>query len=182
MNDNIQPENTIILDGRVSLDDYKIYWRDQFFKELPNTIIFWGTLAVGALLVGILFRDNFLGLFFLFLSFLAVAIPVSVIIFSYQSFMTASRKYVDSLSETDRHYNLIIKPDGNGIECLDGENFSFISWNSIRNVFEREQYFSLEFRANPFLIMKREFADESDIRLFRKTLADKLGANAKLLR
>lgn len=175
-----QIEKTIILDGKVSLDDYKTYWRDLFFKELPNTLIFWGIFAGGALLIGLLFRNSPVGLFFLFLSLIVVAIPVLMTLFSYRNFISASRKYIASLSETERHFNLIIKPDGKGIECIHGENFSFISWDSIRGAVEQEKYFSLQFRTMPFLIMKSDFQGEADITLFRNTLADKFGALAKL--
>jgi hypothetical protein len=40
MNDSIQNETPIITDGKVSLDDYKIYRRTQSLKDLPNIISF----------------------------------------------------------------------------------------------------------------------------------------------
>jgi hypothetical protein len=181
MDDSIQTEQTIIIDGNLNLEDYKIYWRDIFIRDLPNTVIFWGTLAGGAMLLAFVFRDNLFGFSFLLFSLLIAAIPVLMIVYNYRSFMSVTKKYIASLSELERHFNIIIKPDGNGIECMQGENFAFISWESIRGVFESEEYFTLEYRTTPFLIMKREFNDKSDIRLFRNMLAAKFGAKAKLL-
>ena len=182
MNDQIQTGQTIILDGKVSLDDYKIYWRDILIEALPNLLIFWGIFAGGAFAIGIILRNSSAGVFFFFLSLLIAATPVLMTFFNYRSFLRASRRYVDSLPETDRHYNIIIRPDGKGIECMQGENFSFISWNSIRNVSEGKKYFSLLYQATPFLIMKDDFQNETDLRHFRGIIAEKLGAKAKLLR
>lgn len=175
-------EKTIILDGTVKLEDYKTYWRDSFFKTLPNTLIFWGTLAGGALFFAFLLRGDLFGFSLLLFSLLIAAIPVLMTVYSYQSFMSATKKHLAALSENERHFNLIIKPGGKGIEYMQGENFTSISWNSIRGAVEREKYFSLDYRATPFLIMKSEFSDDADIRLFRATLADRFGSRAKLLR
>jgi|GEM_PF-6874060 len=182
MNETLQTDRTIIVDGKVNLGDYRIIWRDMFFRDLPNTIIFWGILAGGALLLAFLFRDNLFGIFFLFFSLLTAAIPVLMLVFSYQSYMSATKKYIASLSDAEQHFNLIINPGGKGIECVQDETFTLVSWDSIRGVIEKEHYFSFEYRTIPFLIMKREFSDKSDIGLFRNLLADKFGAKAKLLR
>jgi hypothetical protein len=182
MDDSAQSERTIILDSKVNFEDYKTYWRDSLLRGLPNTLIFWGIFAGGALLIGILLRGSSIGVFFLFFSLLVAAMPVLMTFYNYRNFMSATRGYIASLSESERHFNLIIKPDGNGIEFMHGENFSFISWDSIKAVSEQEKYFTLLYGARPFLIMKSDFQDETDIKLFRNTLADKFGVNAKLLR
>jgi len=63
-------------------------------------------------------------------------------------------KYIASLSDAEPHFNLIIKPDGKGIEFMQGANFSLVSWDSICGVIEKEQCFSLDYRNSPFLIWK----------------------------
>ena len=182
MDDSLQTEQTIIVDGKVNLEDYKIYWRDLYARQLPNTLIFYGILSVGALFFAFLFRESLLGFsFFLFVGFIA-CVPILLSIYNYFSFIKETKKYIASLSEQERCFNMIVKPGGKGIEFMQGESYSLLAWESIRSVVEKENYFSLEFRTTPFLIMKNEFKDEADLGLFRNTLADRFGKQAKLLR
>jgi len=184
MNDLIETENgrTIIIDGEVRLADYKVFWREKYAKELPNILIFWGILAVGALALAFLFRGGSFGQWFFLFAGFVVLVPILLSFYNYYGFMTEIKKYIASLSEREKYFNLIIKENGTGIESVQGDNFSFLSWDSFRSAVEKETYFSLHYRTSPFLIMKSEFKDAADIALFRKMLADKFGANAKLLR
>jgi hypothetical protein len=42
---------------------------------------------------------------------------------------------------------LIIKPGGKGIEYMHGDDFTFISWDSISGAVEKVNYFSFEAKA-----------------------------------
>jgi hypothetical protein len=175
-------EPAIIIDGRLNLADYKIYWREKFARKLPNVFIFWGILALGTLFFAFLFREDGLGSWFLIFSGLFVLLPIFLSIYNYYGFINRTRKYIASLSETEKYFNIIIKPDGSGIEYRQGENSTFILWDSISGAVEKDRYFSLDHQTNPFLIMKNEFNEESDIAVFRDALAGKFGKKAKLLR
>lgn len=180
MNDSIQNETTIIIDGTISIDDYKIYWRGQISKDLPGIISFWGTMAGGALLLVLALRND-LGLSFLLFPVIIVLIPMLMTYYSYQQFMTATKRYIASLSEQEKHFNMIIKPGGKGIESFHGENYSFISWDSVGKAVETDSYFALEYKTFPMMIMKSDFKNPHDINVFRGLLADKFVAETKLL-
>lgn len=180
MNDSTQTETAIIIDGKVNLDDYKIYWRDAIYKDLPNIVIFWGTMTVGALILALTLRNDFGFSLFLFPIIIA-AIPILMTYYSYQQFMTVTKRYVGGLSEQEKHFNMVIEPGGKGIETFHGENYAFISWNSIGKAVEKDGYFALDYKTNPILIMKRDFKNQPDIEVFRNLIADKFETDTKLL-
>jgi len=69
----------LILDGRVSLEDYRDYWLEEFKGSLPNTLAFWGTLIVVSLWLVFLSRDSAnLFVFFLFVSAFLFLIPLLI--------------------------------------------------------------------------------------------------------
>jgi hypothetical protein len=121
------------------------------------------------------------GLAFLLFPVIIASIPVLMFVYSYRQFMTATKRYLGSLSEQEKHFNMIIKPGGKGIESFHGENYSFISWNSIGRPVESDGFFALEYKTFPMLIMKSDFNDSDDFKVFRGLLADKFGADTKLL-
>lgn len=180
MNDLIRNETAIIIDGKVNLDDYKIYWRSEITKDLPGIISFWGTFAGGALILALALRND-LGISVLLFPLVIASIPILMTFYSYRQFMTATKSYIASLSEQEKHFNMIIKPDGKGIESFHGENYSFISWDSIGKAVETDRYFALEYKTFPMMIMKRDFKDSHDINVFRALVADKFDTDTKLL-
>jgi hypothetical protein len=74
------PENEVlILDGRISLQDYRDYWFEEIKGSLSNTIAFWGTAIAVSLWLVFLSRDSAnLFVFFLFVSAFLFLIPLLI--------------------------------------------------------------------------------------------------------
>jgi hypothetical protein len=179
---NTETDRTLIINGSLNLRSNRIYWRDTFFKNLSNTVFFWGLFALGALILAYLTRDSMLGFSLLLFSLLIAAVPLLTSLHNYQSYMTANKKYLASLAENEKHYNLVIKSGAKGIEITHGENFSFVAWKTFRGALEKPDYFLLELWSSPMVVMKSGFQNESDLRLFRNILADRFGQKAILLK
>lgn len=173
---------TLILDGRINLQDYRDYWFEEFKGSLSNTLAFWGTAIAISLWLVFLSRDSTnLFVFFLFVSSILFFIPILLTLFSYQNFVKTARRYVQSLTDEEKNFTYTFSLDSDGFECLHGRSYSFIAWSSIESVTEKLNYFVLVRQIQPFLISKTDFRNAVQIESFRLILAAKLGDKTKLL-
>ena len=175
-------ENSLILDCRVSLEDYQLYWLDSLKRDLPNTLIFWGTMAIGSLFAAFLFKNDKFGFtVFIIFAFVILAIPLLMLSFSYYSFISEARKQISSLSDSEKIFQMIFNTDGSGFDYIYGENFSHIAWNSITDASEKNAYFVLTLRAQPLIIPKRIFKNVEEIFFFRKLLSENVVSKPEFL-
>ncbi len=175
-------ENSLILDCRVNLDDYKLYWLDSLRRDLPNTLIFWGTAAASSLLFALAFRNDKFGFsVFIVFAFIILLILILLTLYSYSSFMSASKRYISSLSENEKTFQMIFKTDNSGFDCVYGENFSHISWKSITEAVEKNDYFVLTLRTQPLIILKGDFKNVEEIMFFRNLLSENIVSKTKFL-
>jgi len=92
------------------------------------------------------------------------------------------RKYVKSLSLSQRKIGYLFKADLNGYDFVIGDSFGHIAWSDILKIVERPNYFLLYLnRFNARIIPKRGFQQESDITAFREIVRSKVGT-VELLR
>lgn len=172
----------LIIDASVNLQNFRNYWFEIFKNSLPNTLVFWGTAIATSLLFTFLFRNSVnLSVFLLLVSAVLFTLPILIWYFSYQNFMRVSRKYVRSLSNEEKSFTLTFDFNGEGFECLQGKNYSFIAWDSIVSASEKPSHFVLVRQMHPFLISRTDFESQSQIEAFRLLLATKLGSKVKLL-
>jgi hypothetical protein len=175
-------ESSLILDCRVNLDDYHLYWLDRLKRDLPNTLIFWGTMAASSLFVAFLFRNDKFGFtVFIVFAFIILSIPILLTLYSYSSFMSASRRYISSLSDAEKNFQLIFKNDGSGFDCVYGENFSHISWKSVTEAIEKNDYFVLMLHRQPLIFSKSDFKNVEEVMFFRNLLSENITSKTKFL-
>ena len=172
----------LILDCRADFKHYRQYWFEHFKESLPNTLVFWGTAFVLSIICVYLFRNSMPEfLVFISLSGVIFAVPTLMTLFSYQSFIATTKKQFSSLTETERTYHLTFKPNSDGFECVSGKNFSFISWDSVKEINEKDAYFIFNRQTQPFFVPKAVFRDENEIRYFRNLLTANVTGSIKLL-
>lgn len=155
---------TLILDGRVSLEDYREYWLEEFKSSLLNTLAFWGTAIAVSLWLVFLSRDS--GNPFIFFSVVSAILLIVLLLltfFSHYSFMAAARRYVGSLADEEKNFTYTFNFDSDGFECLHGKNYSFIAWSSFESVTEKLTCFVLVKQIQPFIISKTDFRNTSQI-------------------
>lgn len=178
----LSSQKSLVIDGLLDLDEYKVYWFDYFKSSLPNTIIFWGLFAVGSVFVAYLFKSTQFGAsFFVILASMLILIPALMYFFNYREYIKAISRYISELPENERHYSLIFTLDGDGFDCIYGKDFSHISWLSLKSAVEKKDFFSLLFRSQPLIISKKNFKNVANLQEFRTLLAAKLGNKATLL-
>ena len=112
----------------------------------------------------------------LFLGFPAVAI-VGQLLRAHASY----RKYLASLSESEKNVHLTFRVPGSGYDVVWGDNFSHVAWNSVRSVVEKTRYFQFCFnKYESYIIPKRFFHNESEQELLREIVRSQLGGKAKI--
>lgn len=173
---------TLILDGRAELEDYRDYWFEIFKASLPNTLIFWGTAIAVSLLFAFLFRNSVnVFIFFLLGATILFIIPILISFYSYQSYISIGRRYLRKLSDEEKFFTMTFNLDNDGFECLNGRNYSYISWISIESARETQKHFILIRQIHTFLMSKDIFQNKSQIEFFRVLLSTKLGSKVKFL-
>ncbi|HQU83028.1 MAG TPA: YcxB family protein [Pyrinomonadaceae bacterium] len=182
MENPISDEHSIVIDARIKLNDYKVYWFDYFKKSLPNAVVFWGIFALGSLFFAYILRENAVGFwFFVIASFFLIFIPALMYAVNYREFMRTVNRYISGLSDAERNFSMIFKPNSDGFDLVNGKNFSHISWSSVKSVSEKDNYFIMDFRSQPFILSKSGIKNESDLNELRLILSSNLGSKVKFL-
>lgn len=174
-------QEVLHLDYDLSLQDFRLYWWDTFKKTLPNVATFWGSAAVICFSLAFIFRDWVRETLILAgIGVIMLLIPIVMTIFSYHQYITYCKKTVADFSGQEKSVHFTFKTDSDGFECISGNDYSFISWNSVSSISEEKDYFVFERKGQPFLIPKSAFYGEEQLNFFRRLAANKLG-EAKLL-
>jgi hypothetical protein len=166
------------LDYELNLKDYRKIWVDLFKESLPSLIFFWG-IAVVLSLLGLLFTSE--KLVFTLTTITFSAIPTYIALSSYQSYMNQAKKAFEQLLDNQKRIHLTFQPNSDGFECISGKSFSHISWESIKDVNENEDYFIFGMAGNFFLIPKISIRNDDQIIFLRKLISSNIGKKAKLL-
>jgi len=153
-------------------------WFDYFKAGLPNVMAFWGT-ALFICLIALYFMSS--KVFPFLMLFVIAAILVSSVVMNYQSYTKTAKQNFANLSESERFVRLTFQQDSDGFDCTNGKSFSHISWESIKEVTEFDDYFVFGRAGNMFYIPKTAFTNESEINFLRVLLSAHLGQNVKLL-
>ena len=94
----------------------------------------------------------------------------------------ASRKYVSSLSSSQRQNRFVFSDIADGIDIAYGDSSGHISWNDIQKVIERRKTFLVFLnKYDVRLIPKGAIQDVNQIKILRHILSAKLGSRAHLL-
>lgn len=175
-------EPSLVIDARINLADYKVYWFDYVKKGLPNAVIFWGIFSLGSLFFAYLLRENAVGFwFFVIASFFLIFIPALMYLSNYREFMHSVRIYISELSDDEKNFSMIFKPNSDGFDLVNGKNFSHISWSSVKNVSEKDEYFIMHFRSQPFILSKGNIKDANELNELRLILSSNLGNKVNFL-
>lgn len=117
------------------------------------------------------------------LSPLFFGFPLIAVIGQLLRIHASCRKYIADLSESEKQVHYIFHEKGDGFDIVRGKNVSHVSWDRVRKVVERSQYFRFVLgKYESLLIPKRFFIDKSDELLMREIILSHLGSKAKLLR
>ena len=170
-------ENKILhLEYDFNEQSYQRVWFDEFKKTLPNIFAFWGTGFLLSLLLLILFKgENF----FIFLTFTFIAIPTFIILNNYRTYNSYGKNIVASYPKNQRQIIVTFATDG--FDFILGKNFSHISWETVKNVIEKEDFFIFTLNSGPFHLPKTAFRNDSERIFLRQIISLNIGSNAKLL-
>jgi uncharacterized membrane protein (Fun14 family) len=166
------------LEYEVSTAQIRKIWFDYFKQGLPNVAAFWGTGLV-ICLIALYFMSS--KLFPFLMLFVIAAILISLIVMNYQSYIKISKQNFANLSESERIVQLTFQQGADGFDCVNGKSFGHISWESIKEVTEFDDYFVFGRAGNMFYVPKTAFRNESEINFLRILLSAHLGQNVKLL-
>jgi len=172
-------ENEILkINYEADVKEFRKIWLEMFKISLPNIIAFWGIAAFLGLL-GFLFTDA--KLLFGLTAFVFIAIPVSLVLMNYQSFMKAANLSFASLSKDERQVEITFTRGADGFDSKSGKNFSHIAWESIKSVQELKDSFVFNKSAGTFYIPKSAFRTDSDLKFLRFLISTNVSKNVKLL-
>jgi YcxB-like protein len=94
----------------------------------------------------------------------------------------ASRKYVSSLSSSQRQNRFAFSDVADGIDMAYGDSTGHISWNDIQRVIERRKTLLVFLNKHDVrLIPKGAIRDMNQIQILRNILSAKLGSRAHLV-
>ena len=94
----------------------------------------------------------------------------------------ACRKYVSSLSSSQRRMRYLFHEDGDGYQVASGDSTGRISWNDVLKIVEKQKYFLIFLsKFDIRLIPKNAIQPAEQAAMFRKILVAKLGGRAKLI-
>ena len=92
----------------------------------------------------------------------------------------SARKFVASLSRSQRQIDYMFQANSDGYELTAGASFSHIAWKDVMKVVEKPLYFLIyRSRFEVGIVPKRGFRS-ADIPLFREIVRSRLGRQAKL--
>ena len=92
------------------------------------------------------------------------------------------RKYVSSLSPSQRRMRYLFYEDADAYDVASGDSVGHISWNDVFKVVERQKYFLIFLnKFDVSLIPKKAIQPAEHAALLRKLLVAKLGVRAKLI-
>jgi YcxB-like protein len=115
------------------------------------------------------------------LSPLFFGMPIVAIVGQFLRIHASYRKHIANLSESEKKLHYMFPENGDGIEIVNGKNFSHVAWESVRGVRERPRYFRLALNGSESIIIpKRFFSQSSDAKLLREILRFHFGSKAKL--
>lgn len=169
---------TLKIEYEISTAQIRKIWFNYFKEGLPNVLAFWGTGLV-ICLIALYFMSS--KLFPFLMLFVISAILISLIVMNYQSFIKTSNQSFADLSKSERVVRLTFQQDADGFDCVNGKNFGHISWESIKDVTEYDDYFVFGRAGNMFYVPKTAFRNESEMNFLRVLLSANLGQNVKLL-
>lgn len=169
---------TLKIEYEVSTVQIRKIWFDYFKAGLPGIIAFWGT-ALLICLIALYFMSS--KLFPFLMLFVIAAILISLIVMSYLSYTRTAKQNFANLSESERIVQLTFEQNADGFDCASGKSFGHISWESIKEVTEFDDYFVFGRAGNMFYVPKTAFKNESEINFLRSLLSVHLGQNVKLL-
>jgi len=93
----------------------------------------------------------------------------------------ACRKYVSSLSPSQRRMQYFFSEEANSYDVVSGDSTGHISWNDVLKIVERRRVFLIFLsKFDVRLIPKRAIQSAEQAALFRRILVAKLGGRAKL--
>jgi hypothetical protein len=173
-----QQERVLHLHVTLELKDYFRYYLDTIKVKILIAAIIYAVVTTGFIYFFTLIgeQETLLKTSPLFLGFPAVAI-VGQLLRVHASY----RKYLTSLSDSEKNAHLIFREPGSGYDVVWGDNFSHVAWGSVRSVVEKTRYFQFCFnKYDSYIIPKRFFHSESEQELLREILRSHLGSRAKL--
>ena len=156
------------MDYDAVFDDYRDIWFEYYKKGLPNMLAFWGTAII---ISGLLLIFTNFNLVFVLITFTLAAIPAALTIMSYQAHLRAAKDLFRNLPQNSKTFHMTFYEDADGFDSVNGKNFSYISWDSIRTVRENERCFVFEKGGNYFIIPKSAFRSPPELDFF-KNLVD----------
>jgi YcxB-like protein len=115
------------------------------------------------------------------LSPLFFGLPIVAVVGQYLRIHALYRKYLADLSESEKSVHYLFPGNGDGFDIVRGQDFSHVSWQSVRKVVERPRYFRFVFsKFHALIIPKRFFRTDTDEMLMRNIIASHMGSKARL--
>lgn len=110
------------------------------------------------------------------LSPLFFGLPIVAIAGQFLRFHASHRKYLNDLSDAEKNIHYIFQEGRDGFDMVRGNNFSHVSWESVRKVKERPLYFHIVLnKYESIIIPKRFFLDGSDETFLRQIMVSQVG-------
>ncbi len=138
-------------------------------------LAFWGTAIFISILL-LIFTD--LKLLFALLTFTLATIPIALSVMSYQAHIQNAKAAFNNLSQNSKRFHMTFYEDADGFDCVNGKDFSHISWETIGNVREKERCFVFEKSGSFFIIPKTAFRSQPEIEFFEILI--KANVNGKI--
>ena len=169
---------TLEINYEVDLPRYRRIWFEGMLAGVPNILAFWGVAFVSSIFLAFLFPDT---PFFMWLALLIAAIPVLNTYYSYRNYMAHIRRMLTVLSEEEIFVTMRFQTNEDWFEIFNGKNYTRFSWESVKGVAEKKDYFLFQLGTNSYPIPKNAFRSESDVRLLRLIVSNNVEKNVKLL-
>jgi hypothetical protein len=171
-------ERMLQVDVTVDLKDYF-----RAYLDATRTKLIVACLLVAALIAGFIYFFTLIGEQEILwkLSPLFFGAPVVAIVGQFLRVHASYRKYLKDLSDSEKKMHYLFRENGDGFDIVRGKSFSHVSWDNLRRVIERPQYFRFDLNKYESIIIPKRFLPGSDEQTMKEILVSQVGQKAKLL-